>query len=62
MCGVEKITTNKTNILEIKFSYFGSLLCQNQLTIKNRKFVRIWNPFPTWIEISENEKTCTYSI
>jgi len=30
--------------------------------IKDHKSVRIWNPFPTWIEISEKEKTCTYSI
>jgi hypothetical protein len=21
-----------------------------------------WNPFPTWMEISEKGKTCTYSI
>jgi hypothetical protein len=60
--GVGKVIKNETNILEIYFSYFGPLLCQNCPVIKNRKSVRIWNPFPTWIEISEKEKTCTYSI
>jgi hypothetical protein len=49
-------------MFEIGFSYFGCLLCQNGPTIKNYKSVRIWNPFPTWIKISEKEKTCTYSI
>jgi hypothetical protein len=47
---------------EINFSYFRCLICQNYPEIKSHKFVRIWNPFPTWIEILENEKTCTYSI
>jgi hypothetical protein len=47
---------------EIGFSYFRCLLCQNCPSIKNCKSIRIWNPFPTWIEISENEKTCNYSI
>jgi hypothetical protein len=47
---------------EISFSYFRCLLFQNHPAIKNRKSVRIWNPFPTWIEISEKEKTYTYSI
>jgi hypothetical protein len=49
-------------MLEIGFSYFGCLLCQNHPAIKDRKSVQIWNHFPTWIEISEKEKTCTYSI
>jgi hypothetical protein len=47
---------------EISFSLFKRLPCQNYPAIKDRKSVRIWNHFPTWIEISEKEKTCNYFI
>jgi hypothetical protein len=39
-------------MLEIDFSQFGILLCQNHSEIKDCKSKRIWNPFPTWIEFS----------
>jgi hypothetical protein len=60
--GVGKLRKNVINMLEIYFSKFKSLPCQNRPEIKDRKSVRIWNHFPTWIEISEKEKTCTYYI
>lgn len=37
---------------EIYFPKFGRLLYQNHLVIKDRNSGRIWNPFPTWIEVS----------
>lgn len=37
---------------EIDFPKFGRLLYQNCLEIKDRNPGRIWNPFPTWIEVS----------
>jgi hypothetical protein len=37
---------------EITFSKFGRLLCQNLPEIKDRNSRRIWNHFPTWIEVS----------
>jgi hypothetical protein len=39
-------------MLEIYFSQFRHLLCQNHLTIKDHNSGRIWNHFPTWIEVS----------
>jgi hypothetical protein len=39
-------------MLQIAFSQFGSLLCQKRPAIKNSNSGRIWNPFPTWIEVS----------
>jgi hypothetical protein len=39
-------------MLEIDFPKFGHLLCQNSPVIKDRNPGRIWNPFPTWIEVS----------
>lgn len=39
-------------MLEIGFPKFGRLLYQNHLAIKDRNSGRIWNPFPTWIEVS----------
>jgi hypothetical protein len=33
-------------------SQFGHLLCQNRPVIKDRNSGRIWNPFPTRIEVS----------
>jgi hypothetical protein len=39
-------------MLEIGFPKFESLLYQNRLTIKDRNSGQIWNPFPTWIEVS----------
>jgi hypothetical protein len=39
-------------MLEIGFPKFGLLLYQNRLIIKDRNSGRIWNPFPTWIEVS----------
>jgi hypothetical protein len=39
-------------MLEIGFPKFGRLLYQNRLIIKDRNSGRIWNPFPTWIEVS----------
>jgi hypothetical protein len=39
-------------MLEIYFSKFGRLLCQNRPEIKDRNPGRIWNLFPTWIEVS----------
>jgi hypothetical protein len=50
--GVGKLTKNTTNISEIAFPKFGRLLCQNRPEIKDRNSGRIWNPFPTWIEVS----------
>jgi hypothetical protein len=37
---------------EIAFPKFGRLLCQNRPAVKDRNSGRIWNPFPTWIEVS----------
>jgi hypothetical protein len=37
---------------EIDFPKFKRLLCQNFPEIKDRNFGRIWNHFPTWIEVS----------
>jgi hypothetical protein len=37
---------------EIVFPKFGRLIYQNRLAIKDRNFGRIWNHFPTWIEVS----------
>lgn len=37
---------------ELAFPKFGRLPCQNRPTIKDRNFGQIWNPFPTWIEVS----------
>jgi len=37
---------------EIAFPKFGRLLCQNFPAIKDRNSGRIWNHFPTWIEVS----------
>jgi hypothetical protein len=37
---------------EIGFPKFRRLLYQNCLAIKDRNSGRIWNPFPTWIEVS----------
>jgi hypothetical protein len=37
---------------EIAFHKFGRLLCQNRPVIKDRNSGRIWNHFPTWIEVS----------
>jgi hypothetical protein len=37
---------------EIPFPKFGHLLCQNRPAVKDRNSGRIWNPFPTWIEVS----------
>jgi hypothetical protein len=37
---------------EITISKFGRLICQNRPEIKDRNSGRIWNPFPTWIEVS----------
>jgi hypothetical protein len=37
---------------EIDFPKFGRLLYQNSPAIKDRNPGRIWNPFPTWIEVS----------
>jgi len=45
---------NETNKSEIYFSYFGLLLCPNFPAIKERKSVRIWSLFPTWIGISKD--------
>jgi len=39
-------------MLEIGFPKFRRLLYQNRLAIKDRNSGRIWNPFPTWIEVS----------
>jgi hypothetical protein len=39
-------------MLEIVFPKFGHLLYQNRLEIKDRNSGRIWNHFPTWIEVS----------
>jgi hypothetical protein len=39
-------------MLEIDFSKFRHLLCQNRSTIKDRKSGRIWNLFTTCIEVS----------
>jgi hypothetical protein len=39
-------------MLEIAFLQFECLLCQNFPTIKDYNSGRIWNPFPTWIEVS----------
>jgi hypothetical protein len=39
-------------MLEIGFPKFGLLLYQNRLAIKDHNSGRIWNPFPTWIEVS----------
>jgi hypothetical protein len=50
--GVGKLIKHSTNMSEIAFSQFGHLLCQNHPTIKYRNSGRIWNPFPTWIEVS----------
>jgi hypothetical protein len=50
--GVRNLIKNSTNISEITFPKFGSLLCQNRPAIKDRNSGRIWNPFPTWIEVS----------
>jgi len=60
--GVGKLIKSVINMLEIRFSKFGCLLCHNRPAIKDCKFVRIWNHFPTWIGISKKKKTCTYSI
>jgi hypothetical protein len=37
---------------EITFLKFGRLICQNRPKIKDRNPRRIWNHFPTWIEVS----------
>jgi hypothetical protein len=37
---------------EIAFSQFEHLLYQNCSAIKDRNSGQIWNPFPTWIEVS----------
>jgi len=37
---------------EIGFPKFGHLLCQNCPAVKDRNSGRIWNHFPTWIEVS----------
>jgi hypothetical protein len=37
---------------EIDFLKFGRLIYQNRFAIKDRNSGRIWNPFPTWIEVS----------
>jgi hypothetical protein len=37
---------------EIAFPKLGRLLCQNFPIIKDRNSGRIWNLFPTWIEVS----------
>jgi hypothetical protein len=50
--GFGKLITNSTNILEIAFSQFGHLLCKNYPTIKYCNSGRIWNHFPTYIEVS----------
>jgi len=50
--GVGNLIKNKTNMSEIAFPKFGRLLCQNRPSIKDRNSGRIWNPFPTWIEVS----------
>jgi len=50
--GVRNIIKNSTNMSEIYLSQFRRLLCQNHLSIKDRKSGRIWNHFPTWIEVS----------
>jgi hypothetical protein len=39
-------------MLEIYFSQFRYLLCQNRPEMKDRNSGQIWNPFPTWIEVS----------
>jgi len=52
--GVGKLIKNETNKSEIGFSYFGLLLCSNCPAIKERKSVRIWSLFPTWIGISKD--------
>jgi hypothetical protein len=52
--GVGKIMKNATNKSELCFSYFGILLCPNCPAIKERKYVRIWSLFPTWIGISKD--------
>jgi hypothetical protein len=39
-------------MLEIGFPKFGRLLYQNRLAIKDRNSGRIWNHYPTWIEVS----------
>jgi hypothetical protein len=37
---------------EIAFSQFEYLQCQNCPAVKDHNSGRIWNPFPTWIEVS----------
>jgi hypothetical protein len=36
---------------KIAFPYFGCILCRNLPEIKDRNSERIWNHFPTWIEV-----------
>jgi hypothetical protein len=50
--GFGKLIKNETNISEIDFPKFGRLLCQNFPAIKDHNSGQIWNPFPTWIEVS----------
>jgi hypothetical protein len=39
-------------MLEIDFPKLGRLLYENRIAIKDHNSGRIWNPFPTWIEVS----------
>jgi hypothetical protein len=50
--GIGKLIKTQTNMSEIAFSKFRCLLCQNLPAIKDRNSGRIWNSFPTWIEVS----------
>jgi hypothetical protein len=58
------------NLMKNKNKYFSNRFFLIRIftmpkSLRNKKttnLYKFWNPFPTWMEISEKEKTCTYPI